>query len=208
MSDELKDYFLHDGAYQWWDRGLKKDFLPAETLLLKNVLPEGLVADIGIGKARVELNIGKNLCDFVGVDISSAMLREARSRLLSKSLSVNLIQADAEELPFRPKVFDGSFCFETLMHVPDADAVISELKRITHGEIFVHVNIKNLKYTLTLLFRGHLRRFLTQISGDYPSIRRLLRLRTIWKSYTRNYIQELNPREEWEVSPVGIVLRL
>ena len=208
MGEELKDYFLHDGAYHWWDKGLKRDFLPAETLLLRNVLPKGLIADIGIGKARVELNIGKDPYNFIGVDISSAMLREARSRLLSKSLSVDLIQADAEALPFRPKIFDSSFCIETLMHVPNADAVISEMRRMTRGDIFVHVNIKNLRYTLALLFHGHPRGFLTRISGDYPSIRRLLRLRTIWKSYTRKYVQELNPRQEWEVSPVDIVVRL
>jgi ubiquinone/menaquinone biosynthesis C-methylase UbiE len=203
---DTKDYFLEDGAYPWWDRG-RIDFLPMETRLLRENLRDGSVADIGIGKGRIELNLERNE-EFVGIDISLAMLKEAKQRLRTRSLSVELIQCDAEDLPFKDKSFDSSFCFEALMHIPNTDRVIQEMRRITKQDVFLHFNIRSPKLLWRLVSHGKVKEFSSLLSGYYPVVRRILGRRTIWKAFNYGYVKSFRPEKEWKLDLANVVVKL
>lgn len=57
------------------------------------------------------------------------------SRWVAKRLEgrAALIQADAERLPFRDRVWDRVYCSEVLEHTPDPDAALAELRRVLVG---------------------------------------------------------------------------
>jgi ubiquinone/menaquinone biosynthesis C-methylase UbiE len=203
---DTKDYFLKDGAYPWWNRG-QKDFLPMETELLRENLRDGPIADIGIGKGRIELNLDRK-DDFVGIDISLAMLKEARQRLSRSSVKVELVQCDAENLPFRDKSFNSSFCFEALMHIPNTDRVIHEMRRITKQDVFLHFNVRSLKLVWRLVSHRKTREALSLLSGYYPTVRRILGLKTIWKAFNYSYVRSFRPEKEWKLDLANVVVKL
>lgn len=47
--------------------------------------------------------------------------------------------SDASSLPFRSGSFDTIACFETLEHLPDADAALAEYRRVTRRNLIVTV---------------------------------------------------------------------
>ena len=95
--------------------------------------PSSLVIDVGCGTASnlLSLNGDKK----VALDISSVNLTLARER----SSKLMLVQADAEYIPFRERVFDVVLMVDLLHHVPNPDAAIKEVNRILRrgGQLFV-----------------------------------------------------------------------
>jgi len=81
----------------------------AKTLQGNNIL------ECGVGTGRNALIFGKGSF-FLGVDVSKKMLVNCKIRLKSEKIEVNLIQADAHNLPlkeevFRTVIFSRSFKF-------------------------------------------------------------------------------------------------
>lgn len=64
----------------------------------------------------------------VGSDISIELLREARKRLGEHQ---NLVQADSENLPFRPNAFDNMISVTVIQNVPSPKAMVLESSRVT-----------------------------------------------------------------------------
>ena len=62
----------------------------------------------------------------VGLDISSELLSEARSRVKQ-----GLVQADSENLPFRDNVFDSTVSCTVIQNVPSPNLMVSESARVT-----------------------------------------------------------------------------
>jgi len=67
----------------------------------------------------------------VGVDFSKKMLIQARARLNSLHLGwVELLEADAAQLPFADSSFECVLCASSLMFMPDMSAVLLEARRV------------------------------------------------------------------------------
>ncbi|GAB2523575.1 methyltransferase domain-containing protein [Lysobacter humi (ex Lee et al. 2017)] len=67
------------------------------------------------------------------VDLSEAQLATAREQLAAKPWlegRYELHQADAGDLPFEPRSFDGAFLCWVLEHVPSPARVLSEVRRV------------------------------------------------------------------------------
>ena len=90
-------------------------------------LPSGLVLELGAGA-------GPNLAHYpegtkvVGVDLSAAMLVEARRRGAHVH---TLLQADAQCLPFRAAAFDGVVASFVFCSIPDTLLALAEVRRVT-----------------------------------------------------------------------------
>ena len=69
----------------------------------------GSVLELGCGNGRILLQLLSHGIDAIGVDASSAMLRELRQRAASQSLSAPVCQMDVRALAFRPG-FDVILC--------------------------------------------------------------------------------------------------
>ncbi len=101
------------------------------------------------GLRVLELGIGTGLtvplysCDWavVGVDLSPAMLVQARKRIteLGLTTTVTLLEADGAQLPFADESFDAVLVPYVMSVVPDPLSVGRELRRVcrTDGQIIL-----------------------------------------------------------------------
>lgn len=65
-----------------------------------------------------------------GIDVSAAMISEARRRTAGRS-EIELLNGDAHALPFPDERFDAVRAERLLMHLPDAGQALSEMVRVT-----------------------------------------------------------------------------
>jgi len=125
------------------------------------------VLDVGCGANLIyDETISKLGKQVVGVDFTWNFLK-----LAPRNSTVSLVQGDALSLPFQSHTFDAVICSETVEHIPDDSAVVSELARVLRprGWLFftapnlwnasrIFEMIKKLDSRVTLM-PGHLREY-------------------------------------------------
>lgn len=101
-------------------------------LRLLEVSQSGLLLDIGCGNARDLVRLSDYAERLVGIDISRGMLKEGRKKLAAQCMadSVDLVLADATQLPFRDGVFSKCVCSEVIEHIPNYPRAIAESRRV------------------------------------------------------------------------------
>jgi SAM-dependent methyltransferase len=118
--------FLGADEFVWCPEGWHE----ADIQLLGDV--RGLrVLEIGCGSAPCARWLAKQGADSVGLDISGGMLRHAQDCNASTGVTVPLVQASADVLPFADDAFDvACSAFGGLPFVADAGAVMREVARV------------------------------------------------------------------------------
>ena len=96
----------------------------------KNVLEVG----VGTGKNLPYYPVVKNC---VGIDLSEGMLKHAKKLAVKKN--VKLVQADAQNLPFRDGYFDMVIATYVFCSVPNPVQGLNEIKRVLkpNGELLM-----------------------------------------------------------------------
>jgi 2-polyprenyl-3-methyl-5-hydroxy-6-metoxy-1,4-benzoquinol methylase len=85
------------------------------------------VLDVGCGAGQITSEIASAGLDVVGIDVADEPLRRARSR--DPALDVRLVGADGD-WPFADASFDAVWAGETIEHVLDTAAWLSEIRRV------------------------------------------------------------------------------
>ncbi|HEX8983372.1 MAG TPA: class I SAM-dependent methyltransferase [Ktedonobacterales bacterium] len=123
MADEL--------AHKPLDRQLLDAFASAT---------EGLICDLGCGPGQVAGYLYERGCEVVGVDLSDAMVEEAR-RLHP---GLRFLQADMRQLPFEDGALGGIVAFYSLIHLPtdELPVALRELRRVLRegGSLLVTIH--------------------------------------------------------------------
>ncbi len=105
-----------------------------ETDLLLELIGDGLdtgtTLEIGTGTGLFAAAITARGGRVVGIDLSTEMLRKARTR-------IPVCAADAARLPFRDGAFDRAFLVAVLDFVDDPVAVLREALRVSRGPVVV-----------------------------------------------------------------------
>ena len=93
-----------------------------------------LIAGIGTG---LDLSYLPGFHEYVGIDLTAAMLRRAHARIAS--LDTSLIQGDCQRLPFKNECFDHAILHLIVAVVPDGAALLHETARVLRptGKIFL-----------------------------------------------------------------------
>jgi len=91
---------------------------------LADTKPTGLVLDLGCGTGLLFSHIASKATNVVGVDVSKGLLLQARTLG-----NVDLIQADADHLPFKNDVFNAVFAFTVLQNMPKPLETLMEIRR-------------------------------------------------------------------------------
>jgi SAM-dependent methyltransferase len=87
---------------------------------------DGCYLEVGIGTGADALAAERETgARFIGLDLSSTMVREARGRGL-----LSAVVADAAAVPFRAGLFDGYCSDRTFQHVADPAAALREAARV------------------------------------------------------------------------------
>lgn len=92
------------------------------------------ILDIGTGTGRFAEYLNEAGFNVVGIDVSLSMLAKAREKKLR-----NLVQADAQSLPFRDGTFDGALMIHVLHLVRDWVQVVHEVGRVTRKVMVAEV---------------------------------------------------------------------
>jgi demethylmenaquinone methyltransferase / 2-methoxy-6-polyprenyl-1,4-benzoquinol methylase len=95
--------------------------------------PGDRVLDVATGTAAVALELTRRTgCSVLGLDQSPEMLAEARRRVAETGLAdrIELVEGQAEELPFDDESFDGLTFTYLLRYVDDPAATLAELARV------------------------------------------------------------------------------
>ena len=137
---------------RWWDSdadayhaehgaqlGLAEFMWSPEDLYERDAHLLGPVADL-VGARVLEVGCGGAMCSRwlaaqgarpVALDLSSGMLRHARTGAQATGIDVPLVQADAQNLPFADGAFDLAFtAFGAIPFVTDSAAVMREVARV------------------------------------------------------------------------------
>ncbi|HWI65795.1 MAG TPA: class I SAM-dependent methyltransferase [Symbiobacteriaceae bacterium] len=95
------------------------------------IQPEDRVIDVGCGTGFLLLGAARRASQVVGVDVTPAMLAEARRRADEAGLTnVTLREATAEALPFADLRFDVAVTRLTLHHFGNPVRVLGEIHRV------------------------------------------------------------------------------
>jgi demethylmenaquinone methyltransferase / 2-methoxy-6-polyprenyl-1,4-benzoquinol methylase len=106
-----------------WRRALVDELAPQ---------PGQRILDVATGTGMVAAELlGRADCTVVGIDQSPEMLSRARARFAEAERSrVELMQGEAEHLPFPQASFDGLSFTYLLRYVEDPRATVAELARV------------------------------------------------------------------------------
>ncbi len=89
------------------------------------------ILDVATGTGMVAAELRERAdCTVVGLDQSPEMLAAARARFASDGARVELIEGQAEELPFADESFDALTFTYLLRYVDDPPATLKELARV------------------------------------------------------------------------------
>ena len=89
------------------------------------------VLDVATGSGNAAIAAARLGCEAVGVDYVPALLERGRERAAAERLDVELLEGDAESLPFEDASFDAVTSVFGSMFAPDHRQAASELLRVT-----------------------------------------------------------------------------
>lgn len=98
---------------------------------LEQVLDQnGPTLDLGVGTGRFALPLQERGLEVIGIDISRKMIGKAMDKGVR-----NLMMGDVRSLPFEDKTFGSTLSIHVLHLVADWRAVLSEVRRVTRGDM-------------------------------------------------------------------------
>ena len=121
-----KQFFLISKVFN------KKSDLPFSDLINFKKLENKKVLEIGCGfgsHAQLILNNSKNI-DYTGIDITKTAIEFTKKRFELFNLRGNIIQCDAEKLPFENNQFDYIWSWGVIHHSKNTEIILNEIKRV------------------------------------------------------------------------------
>ena len=106
------------------------------------------VLEVGCGTGRILERVAPHARKATGVDLSPGMLEGARRR------GLDVKEGSATALPFPDASFDLAYSFKVLAHIPDWDACMREMVRVTRPGgllVFDIYNRNSLRYLIKRL---------------------------------------------------------
>jgi ubiquinone/menaquinone biosynthesis C-methylase UbiE len=88
------------------------------------------VLDVATGSGNAAIAAARLGCEVVGVDYVPALLDRGRERALAEGLQVDLVEGDAEALPFDDASFDAVISIYGAMFAPDHERTAAEISRV------------------------------------------------------------------------------
>ncbi len=106
---------------------------------------EKLILEVGVGTGKNMPYYGTG--EYIGIDISRKMLEKAKNRMERLGRKIDLIQCDAEILPFKNEVFDAIISTYVFCSVENPMRGLKELFRVLkpEGRVFFleHMRCEN-----------------------------------------------------------------
>lgn len=123
---DLMNDLMSLGTHRLWKRA---------AVTISAAAPGQIWLDVAAGTGDVAALLARRVGSagsVVATDINAAMLENGRDRLLDLGISGNVfwVQADAEQLPFGARRFDGVTIAFGLRNVTDREAALASMRRV------------------------------------------------------------------------------
>ncbi len=142
-----------------------------KTVAALQLSPGGKVLDLATGTADLALLIASQHTEthIVGLDPSLRMMEVGQRKVRARGLSarVELVQGDAQSLPFDADHFDGVTMAFGIRNVPDREKALREMARVTRpgGRICILELSEPRHGLLAALSRWHMHRVVPLVGG-------------------------------------------
>ncbi|MEM3630704.1 MAG: class I SAM-dependent methyltransferase [Nitrososphaerota archaeon] len=103
---------------------------------------------------RYSIKIAKKECETIALDISLEMLKRIKEKIKRDKIinRINLILAEAENLPFKDKIFNSLICTLTINHFNNLEKIAKEFSRILKKDSICIISTFN-SYALKIFQR-------------------------------------------------------
>jgi ubiquinone/menaquinone biosynthesis C-methylase UbiE len=91
---------------------------------------ERTILDVGTGFGRTAITLAGGAAYVTAIDLSEALLEEARRRAAEQVVKVNFLRGDAHALDFKPRSFDVVVCMGILLNARDWRQCLAEACRV------------------------------------------------------------------------------
>jgi ubiquinone/menaquinone biosynthesis C-methylase UbiE len=133
----------YDTTASIYDRRYAEEQAAKVEAALKNVRieKEGLILDVGCGTGILFDHVADEADGIIGLDFSKKCLLQAKERIRNRQLrNVQLILADADNMPFHNEVFNRVFAMTILQNMPSPVETLAEIKRVSRNDAFFVVS--------------------------------------------------------------------
>lgn len=171
---------------------------------------DSCVLDVGCGVGITACYLAKEYgCKVVGVDLSEMMVKRSKERAKRKGVEdrVEFKIGDAQDLPFKDRVFDAVICESVVAFPKDKQRVVSEYARVTKPGGYVGMNETTWVETPPPKLVEYMSRALGQVkiltadgwkdllegAGLTDIVARVYRT-TAWRQWS-NEVRQMNPRD-------------
>ncbi len=126
----------------WYTTPLGRFVDELETLAVMETLqPKSseIILDVGCGTGNYAIKLAQRGCIVVGIDISEEMLAIARKKCQELNLRIELLNANAESIPFADNYFDSVVSIATFEFIRNPQKALEEMFRVvkSNGKIVV-----------------------------------------------------------------------
>lgn len=129
----------------------------SEVLSLVRLEPWMVALDNGCGTGLLTMDLNAYV---IGLDLSTALLREARARTAVKE-RVHLAAGDSESLPIRDGALDATFSFTVVQNLPHPEKMLVDSRRASSPGashvVSIHRKTMALGELTALIERSHLK---------------------------------------------------
>ena len=132
----------YDSTARIYDKRYSEEQEAKYKSAIENVQLMGKILDVGCGSGLFFKHVANTAEIVVGVDSSRKLLLESQKHVRSLS-SVQLVQADADHLPFSQEIFDVVFAFTMLQNMPKPAETLREFTRV--AKLAAQVVVSGLK---------------------------------------------------------------
>jgi len=125
-QEEIKKWFnnTYSSRGEYYLRPVKAYYIYLELL---DIRKDTHLLDVACGLGRL-LEAGRSYdCSLSGIDLSDVAVEKAKIKIPE----ANIVQGNAEDLPFSDSQFDYITCLGSLERVIDKDKVLQEMNRVT-----------------------------------------------------------------------------
>src|SRR5262249_1664339 len=116
------------------------------------------VLDIGCGPGIWTRELARRGYATIAIDLTMTAVSMTRQSLQLVGLSANVVEGDAERLPFKDTTFDGVISHGVIHHTPDTAMCVREMARVLRPRRRAVVSV----YYCTLILRS---RLLSRLAG-------------------------------------------
>jgi ubiquinone/menaquinone biosynthesis C-methylase UbiE len=124
LKGETKDFYLSQSEVRYTLEPEILQFVNFESFRDKNTL------EIGVGLGSDHMKLSQHGAVLSGVDISFRAINHTKRRFDLLGLKSNLIQADAENLPFHDEQFEMIYSWGVIHHTPNTENAVKEIIRV------------------------------------------------------------------------------